>query len=41
MEALELGPVVFIRKPISMADLDSALQMFREMLPGAQRMRRA
>jgi len=41
MEALEMGPVVFIRKPISMADLDSALQMFREMLPGAQRMRRA
>jgi DNA-binding response OmpR family regulator len=41
IEALELGPVVFIRKPISMTDLDSALQMFREMLPGAKRMRRA
>jgi CheY-like chemotaxis protein/GGDEF domain-containing protein len=34
LEAIELGPVTFIRKPISSGDLDLALQMFRELLPG-------
>lgn len=41
LEALELGPVVFVRKPISSADLDSALRMFRELLPAARQERRA
>lgn len=35
MEALELGPVTFVRKPISGVDLDAALEMFRNLLPGA------
>jgi ActR/RegA family two-component response regulator len=35
MEALELGPVTFVRKPLSGADLDGALEMFRSLLPGA------
>jgi PleD family two-component response regulator len=38
-QALELGPVVFVRKPLSSADLESALAMFRELLPGARRLR--
>jgi CheY-like chemotaxis protein len=38
-QALELGPVVFVRKPLSPADLDSALAMFRELLPGTRRAR--
>jgi CheY-like chemotaxis protein len=38
--ALDYGPVTFIRKPISSNDLDAALQMFRELLPGAGRKRR-
>lgn len=38
-QALELGPVVFVRKPLSSADLDSVLAMFRELLPGARRSR--
>jgi CheY-like chemotaxis protein len=38
-EALELGPVVFVRKPISPSDLDDTLRMFRELLPGAGRKR--
>lgn len=35
MEALALGPVMFVQKPISKVDLHSALQMFRDRLPGA------
>jgi CheY-like chemotaxis protein len=35
LEALDLGPVTFVRKPISSEDLDEALRMFRELLPGA------
>jgi CheY-like chemotaxis protein len=34
MEALALGPVMFIRKPVSRKDLDTALRMFRSRLPG-------
>jgi CheY-like chemotaxis protein len=34
MEALSLGPVMFIRKPVSRKDLDTALKMFRSRLPG-------
>jgi len=34
LDALELGPVMFIRKPISGSDLDAAMQMFRSLLPG-------
>jgi DNA-binding NarL/FixJ family response regulator len=34
MEALALGPVMFIRKPVSKKDLDTALKMFRSRLPG-------
>jgi len=34
MEALSLGPVMFIRKPVSKKDLDTALRMFRSRLPG-------
>lgn len=37
--ALDHGPVTFIRKPMSSSDLDAALQMFRELLPGAPRRR--
>jgi CheY-like chemotaxis protein len=35
LDALALGPVMFVRKPISAADLDAALRMFRVLLPGA------
>ena len=34
MEALGLGPVMFIKKPVSKKDLDTALKMFRSRLPG-------
>jgi PleD family two-component response regulator len=34
MEALALGPVMFIKKPVSKKDLDTALRMFRSRLPG-------
>jgi len=34
MEAVSLGPVMFIRKPVSKKDLDTALKMFRSRLPG-------
>jgi PleD family two-component response regulator len=34
MEALSLGPVMFIKKPVSRKDLDTALKMFRSRLPG-------
>jgi PleD family two-component response regulator len=37
LEALSLGPVMFIRKPLSHADLDSALAMFRQLVPGIRR----
>ena len=37
LEALGMGPVMFVRKPMSSVDLDSALQMFRELLPGVIR----
>lgn len=40
LDALGLGPVMFVRKPISPAALDSALQMFRDLLPGAPPWRR-
>jgi CheY-like chemotaxis protein len=34
MEAVSMGPVMFIRKPVSRKDLDTALKMFRSRLPG-------
>jgi len=34
MEALALGPVMFIKKPVSKKDLDTALRMLRTRLPG-------
>jgi CheY-like chemotaxis protein len=37
LEALGMGPVMFVSKPMSSADLDSALQMFRELVPGMVR----
>ncbi len=37
LEALGLGAVMFVHKPMSAADLDSALQMFRELVPGVVR----
>jgi CheY-like chemotaxis protein len=37
LEALGMGPVMFVHKPMSSADLDSALQMFRELVPGMVR----
>jgi CheY-like chemotaxis protein len=37
LEALGLGPVMFVHKPMSSADLDSALLMFRELVPGMVR----
>ena len=37
LEALGMGPVMFVHKPMSSADLDSALQMFRELVPGVVR----
>ena len=37
LEALGMGPVMFVGKPMSSADLDSALQMFRELVPGIVR----
>jgi CheY-like chemotaxis protein len=35
VEALSLGPVVFVGKPLGPGSLDSALKMFRALLPGA------
>ncbi len=35
LDALALGPVMFIRKPISAADLRAALRMFRVLVPGS------
>jgi hypothetical protein len=37
LDALALGPIMFVHKPISVADLDAALRMFRMLLPGAGR----
>ena len=37
LDALALGPVMFIRKPLTHADLDSALAMFRQLVPGIRR----
>jgi len=37
LDALTLGPVMFIRKPLTHADLDSALAMFRQLVPGIRR----
>jgi CheY-like chemotaxis protein len=34
LDVLALGPVMFVRKPISTADLETALRMFRLLLPG-------
>jgi PleD family two-component response regulator len=34
MEALSLGPVLFIKKPVSRKDIDTAIKMFRSRLPG-------
>ena len=34
MEALSLGPIMFIKKPVSLKDLETALKMFRSRLPG-------
>jgi CheY-like chemotaxis protein len=36
LDALALGPVMFIRKPISSQDLEAALRMFRVLLPGVR-----
>jgi CheY-like chemotaxis protein len=33
LSALSLGPVMFVKKPISQADIDQALRMFRFLLP--------
>ncbi len=37
LEALGMGPVMFVRKPMSSTDVDSALDMFRELIPGMMR----
>jgi PleD family two-component response regulator len=37
VEALSLGPVMFLGKPPSRADIEAALGMFRCLLPGARR----
>jgi CheY-like chemotaxis protein len=36
LDALALGPVMFVRKPVSTRDLEAALRMFRVLLPGAR-----
>jgi ActR/RegA family two-component response regulator len=38
-DALALGPATFVRKPLSGPDLDAALDMFRQLLPGTGRRR--
>lgn len=40
LEVLELGPVLFVKKPISTADLGSTLAILRDCLPGAARVQR-
>jgi PleD family two-component response regulator len=37
LDALGLGPVMFIRKPMVHAELDAALAMFRQLVPGIRR----
>jgi PleD family two-component response regulator len=37
VEALSLGAVTFVSKPIRSVDLDTSLQLFRALLPGAAR----
>lgn len=37
LDALSMGPVMFIRKPLSHDDLDTALAMFRQLVPGIRR----
>ena len=37
LDALALGPVMFMRKPLTLSDLDSALEMFRKLGPGIRR----
>jgi CheY-like chemotaxis protein len=37
LDALSLGPVMFVRKPMTLSDVESALQMFRELVPGVSR----
>lgn len=37
VDALALGPVLFMRKPLSLSDIDSALDMFRKLGPGVRR----
>ncbi len=40
LDALSLGPVIFVRKPLSREDIVSALQLFRLLLPGSVRRQR-
>jgi CheY-like chemotaxis protein len=40
LDALALGPVIFVRKPLSREDIVSALQLFRSLLPGSVRRQR-
>jgi hypothetical protein len=37
LDVLSLGPTIFIRKPMRLADIESALAMFRSLLPGERR----
>ena len=37
LDALGLGPVMFIRKPMGPGELDAALAMFRQLVPGIRR----
>lgn len=39
LDALCLGPVMFVKKPIEPLDLDAALAMIRRLLPGASKRR--
>jgi CheY-like chemotaxis protein len=41
LDALALGPVIFVRKPLSRDDIISALQLFRSLLPGSVRRQRS
>lgn len=41
LDALSLGPVLFVRKPIEPLDLESALAMVRQLLPGSAKRREA
>jgi PleD family two-component response regulator len=37
LDALGMGPVMFIQKPMGPGELDSALAMFRQLVPGIRR----